>query len=587
MPQLVRFVEPRSRRTTARRALLTKLPTDGIPNRGLDMTILAQDPSVRESGKEILRTALTIPSERLEPGPRGHRFYVIDYDASTRTLTKPVPIHQDADLGYDDPFKTAADGVLLTDPAFHAQNCFAIATHTLDVFETSLGRRVPWSFGGHQVYLVPHAFQEANAYYAREDHAVYFGYFIDERKHRINTSLSFDVVAHEVTHAILDGLRSGYQEPGLPDQAAFHEAFADIVALLSAFSLRGLVQGALGLPDTQGLIKSEAVNEVRLDDSVLLGVAEELGHSIRGTDEALRTSVKLPKGDAWKRDPTFDEPHRRGEVLVAAMMHALLRVWEQRLKALIIHELLSRDRAAEEGVKAAQHLLAMAIRCIDYCPPVEFEFADFLDALLTSDEEMSPDDELDYRGAVRTAFAEYGITQPRGLLVDLAKKTPTYAGFNYVRMRTDPDELFRFIWENRDIFGIDLSYFTDVSNLRDTQRTGPDGFVVEEALVDYVQTVQGKPAELERKLKTTLPAGLPKDKDVQIRGGGVIVFDQFGRAKYHQRKPIDDAARQRRRLEYLVRTDQHDTRGRFGFALGAQIGQRFAEIHRRPSPEEW
>jgi len=50
------------------------------------------------------------------------------------------------------------------------------------------------------------------------------------------TCLSHDIIAHEVTHAIIDGIRTYFTEPTNPDVLAFHEAFADLAALFSHFS---------------------------------------------------------------------------------------------------------------------------------------------------------------------------------------------------------------------------------------------------------------------------------------------------------------------------------------------------------------
>ena len=63
-----------------------------------------------------------------------------------------------------------------------------------------------------------------------------FGYF-PGRSQMVYCCLSHDIVAHETTHALLDGLRERYTDPSSPEQAAFHEGFADIVALLSVFAL--------------------------------------------------------------------------------------------------------------------------------------------------------------------------------------------------------------------------------------------------------------------------------------------------------------------------------------------------------------
>ena len=196
-------------------------PTPPPPQpRWMELVVLAQDPTVQAEGRS-LRARVRVPRERLQPGPRGHRFHVVDFDATT---PMPVPRHElatspEAQDGYFE----RSDADLHGDPVFRAQNVYAIAARTLDAFENALGRRVPWSYRGHQMFLVPNAFREANAFYDPDAHAIFFGYFDDRAGGWGYTSLSHDIVAHETAHAILDGLRARFQEPGLPDQAAFHE----------------------------------------------------------------------------------------------------------------------------------------------------------------------------------------------------------------------------------------------------------------------------------------------------------------------------------------------------------------------------
>ena len=49
------------------------------------------------------------------------------------------------------------------------------------------------------------------------------------------TCLSHDIIAHEMTHAIVHRLRPYFLEPSNVDVLAFHEAFSDIVALFQRF----------------------------------------------------------------------------------------------------------------------------------------------------------------------------------------------------------------------------------------------------------------------------------------------------------------------------------------------------------------
>jgi len=185
----------------------------------------------------------------------------------------------------EDPALTADDDTLLADPAFHAQNVYAITARTLAAFEFALGRRIEWEYNSHQLYVVPHAFAEGNAYYSREDRGLFFGY-LPGPDVTVFTSLSHDIVSHETTHAIVDGLRPRFLEPGLPDQPAFHEALGDIVAMLSVFSLRELVEESLGAANAEGRITSGAVTPQAIAAGVLLGLAEQFGEAVSGSAAA-------------------------------------------------------------------------------------------------------------------------------------------------------------------------------------------------------------------------------------------------------------------------------------------------------------
>src|SRR4029453_11031457 len=102
------------------------------------LTVIAQDPSIKFRG-QMLTTELTVPAEELLAGPCGYRVNVIDYDASTGTLYKPMIYGRSLDGKYEDPFafkqsrRTSVKAPrhhhqrLLEDPRFHAQNVYAIA----------------------------------------------------------------------------------------------------------------------------------------------------------------------------------------------------------------------------------------------------------------------------------------------------------------------------------------------------------------------------------------------------------------------------------------------------------------------------
>lgn len=555
------------------------------------MTVLAQDPSVVGPDGPV-RTRIPVPAERLQAGPSGHRFAVVDGDPTAR----PGALHSGSTWTYRDRWLGKDPAELVDDRRFRAQNVYAVAAHTLAVVEQHLGRPAPWCSGAPQLLLHPQAHLGADASYSRADGAVHFGWLTPlGGRPALFTALSYDIVAHEVTHAVLDGLRPRFVEPGLPDQLAFHEALADLVALLSVFDLDGVALRLLEPVDGRVHLGRAGARAAALMDTPLTRLAEQVGghrRSAAGRDDraALRASGLLPPGTAWQRKPEFDEPHRRSEVVVAAFLHTLVAMWAERLEPLAEDRdgALDAGRVAEEGVKSARHLLGMLLRALDYLPPVQLEFADVLDAVLTADTRLAPVDEHGYRSALRASFARFGIRRPDHQILDEdGVAAPTRAGsahapgiryehLNQVALRTSPEEVFSFLWNNADALGVDVRHPTRVDRVLTSTRVGPDGLVVTETLADYTQTLRTTAGALPAGI--VAPAGTRNDEPVHLHGGGVLVFDQFGRFRLHQRQPLLDAARQTSVLAHLHR--HGSPAGTPALGVADTDGHQFALLHR-------
>lgn len=572
------------------------------PSRHIRLTVFAQDPNVRTPDGRILRASVKVGADRFRPPLQTHRFHVVSFDPANAAPDRPLAL-LDATGQLRDQFADKDDKTLLASHDFHAQNVFAIASRTLAAFEGGLGRRVPWDFETHQLYLVPHGEIRANAYYSAAKRALVFGSVSDDDGTTLYSCLSHDIIAHETTHAILDGLRPGYFTAGLPDQGAFHEGFADIVALLSVFAVPSVAEEALGRVESDQLLSASQVTASKLKDSFALQLAEQFGVAVHGRRGLpLRESVKLSPDVDWEHDPSFNEVHNRGEVIVAAVANAFLGMWLGRLGELFKPGRASRTLAAEEGAKAAEHLLNMVIRAIDYLPPIEFEFSDFLEAILVSDGELVPDDDHGYRASIEAAFNMFRIRRPPRAIVDVSKLNvrPNYERFNFAALQSQPDEVFRFLWENDELLGVNLAFATFVEYVRPSVRVGPDGFVAHETVVTYLQHVRGSIAELEhlsqdpsmRYGRTTATLKVPPDIDpatgLDIWGGGSVIFDQFGRPKWHQHKPLLDWDRQSRRLQHLSRTTEPNSAGVIG-GRPSDRSEPLAALHHpeRHGTERW
>jgi hypothetical protein len=349
-----------------------------------------------------------VPYEHLAAGPSGRLVEVIDFDGARQCFYEPV------DLNDPDILRNHGIDLTETDPRFHQQMVYAIVMRVLESFERGLGRPFRWR-GDQRLRVYPHALESANAYFDEELFALLFGTFNADLENpgpnlpgqRVFTCLSHDIVAHECTHAVIKRLRPHYSTPTNPDVLAFHEGFADVMAILQHFTYPEIVA------------EQVAVTRAKLDSpNSLLLLASQFGFAL-GDNAALRTGLTKPTTADYLAS---EEEHDRGSVLSSAIFGGFLRSWRESIADLVrlatagsgilrpgaLHPDLV-DRVAAAAGATATRVSNMCVRAFDYLPPVDLTFGDYLRALVTADHELYPSDDQHLRANLIEEFRLRGI----------------------------------------------------------------------------------------------------------------------------------------------------------------------------------
>jgi hypothetical protein len=592
------------------------------------LRVYAFDPSRgRLLGNEM---PMHVRYRALAPGPMDtsgalDQIAVIDYDVARQTYYRPVDL--------DEPFILIPNGITPSeaDPRFHQQMVYAVVSDTIEQFESALGRRIHWRRAERPLDapkgwldediltlgLYPHAMQQANAFYSPDAHGILFGYFRAGRTHpghnlpgqTIFTCLSHDIIVHETTHAILDGLRHHFMEQTNPDVAAFHEAFADLAALFRHFTHREVLLdaiqrtgGRLYTPALKGeaLADQAAQSWLAAGDTARNPLIELAGQFSEATGlyAGLRSAIGKRKTMQELRDTT--ECHARGAILVAAVFDAFFTVYIQRTAN---HFRIYRaggghdredlpaplaDALCHEATRTAAQFFGSCVRALDYLPPVDVTFGDFLRAVITAETDYDPVDPEGIRRAWMEAFRLRGILPNDALYFSeealcwppLGDALPVgqlpYGGplgLSYKERVQTHTVLRKFIDRHKDLLQLaptaeDVEEYR-IPSFHPLVRVNRAGSIRWELAVEIVQTAKVRPA---RGAPFHMRGGTTWIISTHSTAGGAVEDRMFPR--FVIAKPLDGpagqarAGTQRAHLEELGYTPDGDpARYRINFAL--------------------
>jgi hypothetical protein len=278
-------------------------------------------------------------------------------------------------------------------PGFLYWQCREAALSALAAWERDAGKISAWQ-AGRKIDLWQNAVAQLgarpdlNAYYDRAS-LQFFEYF-DGTK-RSFSGASTDVVAHEAGHGLLDAIRPDLWDSPYLEAAAFHEAFGDCVALLTALSDAKTRRALLSA-------KPEKPNFVE-------ATAEDLSDSIRRVAPAHNAAEPRRALNTlrWQLPSTLPADGGPGELINES--HSFARVFTGCFWDLLLR--LLGDGAGSTALRKATRTLArLLVAGARTAPDGPRLFQAIGRAMTLADEEANGGAN---RVAIREAFGAHGI----------------------------------------------------------------------------------------------------------------------------------------------------------------------------------
>jgi len=182
------------------------------------LLVWKQGSAQAELGKKIMWF-----DHQISPGPSDNRIKIAGF--------KVLP---DSDGNFTSQNYTEAEG-----DAIHT---FAIARFVLQIFENELNRRIYWSWEGNgqdQPLTIFIRNNDINARYLKEARCIELDYF-GPYQNWTYYCRSVDIIAHEMGHAILDGLKPDWESSDI-ETRGMSEAFCDLAAMFFIASQQDLL----------------------------------------------------------------------------------------------------------------------------------------------------------------------------------------------------------------------------------------------------------------------------------------------------------------------------------------------------------
>ena len=398
-------------------------------------------------------------------------------------------------------------------PQFDQANAHGIVANTLMMYDRYLGTPARWSFSG-PLRVIPHKGEGKTAYFSRWDRSInFFEWNSPSLGKRVTTAQSADVIAHEIGHAVWDGLRprAGYSG----EAGAFHEAFGDCSALLHALQQESNIAKAL----------EQNGGDLR-NPSLVSRMAEEFGSGFNKEDkdpnnddrQYYRTALNEFKYIDPKLLPDDDYPPTVPENVLTREFHSFSRVWSgafyRMLTALYDGEKNGGAQPVDALKTATDKLGNVWGKALNELPPTGIKFKVVSEAMLKTAAQS---------GDLATFDRLAAVMVDRDLLDEqTVDKLRTNSGPNIVMGDGKPETVLKSLSKELDL---------------------PEGYSIEG---EPTKLEDGRTVYLYTRPERHQPIGLNHEGDqieVELRSGLAATFDADGKLVSHYHTPVGEEER--------------------------------------------
>ncbi|VXB37983.1 hypothetical protein [Massilia sp. 9I] len=289
-------------------------------------------------------------------------------------------------------------------PQFDAVHTFAVVRQTLTMYQRALlaaglDMPLPWqwntSMDTRPLAVYPYGLPNVmNAFYSRTQGCLKFGDFIPpseggaqlDESARIYTCRSFDIVAHETAHAVLDGLKPQWLLADAPPQTGgLHEAFGDLTAIFLALSQ---------LDQCEAVV---AQTKAHLHDKTYLSdIAEQFGMALGGTTGLRNADNDLTLGQAGT------QVHAISQVFTGAVYDVLADLFAYERNPQL-------DDCAAVLHRVAGYLRGLLLRALIAAPDASASYVDVVNEMLRIVQEDGKP--AAYAGFIRNQFSRRDVVE--------------------------------------------------------------------------------------------------------------------------------------------------------------------------------